>query len=276
MVQITHTLETDPLTPTTGTVVATRPRVAWVDVIDVNGDRVVEGYDLNRVTGQVTFDGAVETAPVIVRHAVSDLRMITDAQINGRLQLSRALTHPYPAHDTIVSSCLVHGDRRARIPTTWTQTSWDNIWRDSPTGTPATAQLNLIDFPMVVSNEGAETDLWALRVLNVSTNQWELRSRDRGLVWAGTYSPGGDDLAPINPRTQVWDDDTSSWVGGVPYFTLPGLANGGGWSNGNVFFFHTIGAIMDLWIAQSVAISEPQIEDSLDGTALRTQGSVDH
>ena len=90
IVMVMHPSETAPETVTTGGTIATRPRVAWVRVIDANGEQVTEGYSLDRATGTVTFDDVSGIAmPVTVKHTVGDLRLVTDAQITGDITLTR-------------------------------------------------------------------------------------------------------------------------------------------------------------------------------------------
>lgn len=271
IVMVMHPSETAPETVTTGGTIATRPRVAWVRVIDANGDQVTEGYSLDRATGTVTFDDVTGIAmPVTVKHTVGDLRLVTDAQITGDITLSRELTHDYPAGESIVASCLIHGDRRARVSGTWDQTNWNGAWSDAQQGSEATATLNMIDHPITVTNEGCDTDRWIFRCTNASTNAWELISERRGLVWSGTYTQTGDDVAPINPRTRGEDGQ-----GGVPYMTIPAAANGGGWSNGNVVRINTVGAIADFWIARAIQQSDEPLDDGADGCEIYALGNID-
>ncbi|MDV7395327.1 hypothetical protein RZS08_28325, partial [Arthrospira platensis SPKY1] len=107
------------------------------------------------------------------------------------------------------------------------------------------------------------------------SNSWELLSEKRGRVWIGTYAPGGADVAPINPRTRTWDEDTQTWIGGVPYMRIPGMANGGGWANGNVVRINTVGAIADFWVARAVAQSDEPLDDGADGCEIYALGNID-
>jgi hypothetical protein len=271
IVMVMHPSETAPETVTTGGTIATRPRVAWVRVMDANGEQVTEGYSLDRATGTVTFDDATGIAmPVTIRHTVGDLRLVTDVQITGDMTLSRPLTHDYPAGETIVASCLIHGDRRARVAQTWDEENWNGTWSDARQSDEATATLNVIDHPITVTNEGCDTDRWLFRCTNASTNQWELISEKRGLVWRGTYTQTGDDIAPINPRTRGEDG-----AGGVPYMTIPAAANGGGWSTGNVIRINTVGAIADFWIARAIQQSDEPLDDGADGCEIYALGNID-
>lgn len=244
-----------------------RPRIAWVRVLDATGAPVTDGYTLDRAAGTLAWDSLAGLAtPLTVQHTIADLRLATDVQINGAIELSRALTHDFPADDTIVASCLIHGDRRARVSAVWDQQTWvTGTWEDSFTGTPATATLNTVAHPIQVTNEGAETERWLLRW--TSTSNVELIGERVGLVYSGAFVA---DIAPINPRTRGPDGQ-----GGVPYLLIPAAANGGGWATGNVVRINTVGAIADVWIAQSIQQSDAPAGDGADGCELYALGNVD-
>jgi len=243
-----------------------RARIAWVKVLDANGAIVTSGYELDRAGGVVEFDSLAGLAtPLTVRHTISDLRQITDVQITGHLSFARPLTHDYPAGETLVSSCLIHGDRRARVSAVWDQQTWNNTWTDSPQGSEALATLDTIAHPITVTNEGAETERWVLRWLN-ATNV-ELIGQTRGLVFSGPFTA---DIAPINPRTRNPDG-----TGGVPYLTIPVAANGGGWAAGNVVRINTVGAIAPFWIARAIQQSDIPMDDGADGCEIACIGNID-
>ena len=250
-----------------------RTRLAFARVTDANGAAVTEGYTLDRAAGVLSWDSLAGLAtPVTVTHTVGDLRLVTDAQINGQLALSRPLTHEYPADESIVAACLIHGDRRARVSAVWDQASWNSTWTDALVGSAATATLNTIDYPITVTNEGCDTDRWLLRWLTTTTV--ELISEKRGLVWSGSYpayvSGTPVDIAPINPRTR-----DEQGLNGTPYLTIPQQANGGGWSAGNVVRINTVGAIADFWIARAIMQSDEPAGDGADGCEIYTLGNID-
>lgn len=267
VVMVMHPAETAPQVVTSGgTINCGRTRIGWVRVFDANGDTVTSGYSLDRTTGIVTIDDATGIAmPVTVRHTVGDLRQITDAQITGALTLARPLTHNYPANESIVASCLIHGDRRARVSAVWDQATWNGTWSDSLAGSEATATLDVIAHPIEVTNEGAETERWLLRW--TSTTNVELIGERRGLVFSGPFTA---DIAPINPRTRNQDG-----TGGAPYLRIPLAANGGGWSTGNVVRINTVGALADIWIARSIQQSDEPLGDGEDGVELYALGNID-
>lgn len=264
---VMHTAETAPQTVTSGAVInCGRARLAWVRVLDADGDTVTANYTLDRELGTVTITDATGiTMPITVRHTVADLRQITDAQITGELTLARPLTHSYPADESIVASCLIHGDRRARVSAVWDQQTWDGTWSDTRVGSEAIATLDTIAYPVQVTNEGAETERWLLRW--TSTTNVELIGQRRGLVFSGPFTA---DIAPINPRTRNQDG-----TGGAPYLRIPVAANGGGWSTGNVVRINTVGALADIWIARSIQQSDAPSGDGADGVEIYALGNVD-
>lgn len=268
LVIVAHTEDAAPATKSNGqTISAGRARLAWVRLIDDNGETVSsERYTLDRVAGTITMTDVSGLAqPLTLRHTIADLRMVTDAQIDGTLTLARGLSHNFPADESIVAGCLLHGDRRARTSVTFDQKTWDGTWKDNIVGDPATATMDFIAHPITVTNEGAETERWCLRW--TSSSNVELIGEKRGLVFSGAFNT---DIAPINPRTR-----DESGVGGVPYLTIPLAANGGGWSAGNVVRINTVGAIAPIWIARSISQSEEPDGDGVDGCEIYALGNVD-
>ncbi|MCW8918973.1 MAG: hypothetical protein OQL08_09190 [Gammaproteobacteria bacterium] len=263
---VMHAADTAPITVATNdTVSCGRTRLAWVRLIDALGATISGGYTLDRATGVVTItDATGMTNPITIRHTVADLRLVTDAQITGQLTLARPLSHDFPL-GSLVASCLIHGDRRARVSAVWDQASWNGTWEDSYSGTEAIATLDTITYPITVTNEGAETERWVLRWL--STTTVELIGQTRGLVFTGAYSA---DIAPINPRTKALDG-----TGGVPYLTIPLAANGGGWSAGNVVRINTVGAVADMWMARAIQQSDEPLDDGADGCEIYALGNID-
>ncbi|MEO5343784.1 MAG: hypothetical protein H7842_10685 [Gammaproteobacteria bacterium SHHR-1] len=267
IVLVMHTDDTAPVTITSGqSISAGRTRLAWVRLLDSTGATVSgDLYTLDRDAGTVTVpDVTGLSQPLTLRHTVADLRMITDAQISGQLTLSRALTHDYPL-GSLVASCLIQGDRRARVSHAFDQASWDNTWKDYQVGSAATANLNTIDYPIEVNNEGCDTDRWALKF--TSTAGGDVISEKRGVV--GTFSTSLE-LAIINPRTRNPDGS-----GGTYYFRVPQAAWGSGWAAGNVIRINTVGAIADFWIARSIQQSDAPAGDGADGCEIYALGNID-
>jgi hypothetical protein len=243
-----------------------RTRLAWVRVTDANGATIYDGYSLDRATGVLSWDSLAGLAtPLTVQHTVGDLRLITDAQIDGTLTLARPLSHDFPADESLVGSCLLHGDRRARVSALWFQSSWNGTWLDYAVGSAPIWALDVIAHPFVVTNEGAITERWVLRWLNTSTVQ--IIGETRGVIYEGAFT---GDLAPINPFTREPDGS-----GGVPYFTIPLASQSGGQSAGNAARFNTVGALVPLWIARSIGQSDEPLDDGADGCEVYALGNID-
>jgi hypothetical protein len=243
-----------------------RTRLAWVRVIGAGGATVYDGYDLDRATGVLSWESiAGLDTPITVQHVVADLRLITDVQIDGTLTLARPLSHNFPADDSLVASCLLHGDRRARVSETFYQTSWDGTWQDFQVGSAPVWSLDTIAHPIQVTNEGAVTERWVLRW--TSTSNVQIVGETRGVVYNGPFT---GDLAPINPFTRDPDG-----TGGVPYLTIPLAAQTSGQSTGNVARINTVGANIPLWIARSVGQSDEPLDDGADGCEIHVLGNID-
>jgi hypothetical protein len=265
---VMHTDDTSPVTISSGqSISAGRTRLAWVRVLDANGETVSgDLYTLDRDNGTITIpDVTGLIQPLTLRHTVADLRMISDAQISGALTLSRSLTHDYPANESLVASCLIQGDRRARVSHTFDQTTWDNTWKDYQVGSAATANLNTIDYPITVNNEGTDTDRWCLKFTSATAGQ--VISEKRGVL--GNFDTSTE-LAIINPRTRNQDG-----TGGTYYFRVPQQAWGIGWATGNTIRINTVGAIADFWIARSIQQSDEPLGDGADGCEVYALGNID-
>lgn len=245
-----------------------RPRLAWVKVWGADGHTLTAGYTLDRATGTLHFASLDGLAlPLTVRHTVADLRQLTDVSIDGTLTLSsrRPLSHAYPADATVVASCLLHGDRRARVSAVWDQRTWNNVWSSGLVGEEAPGTLDTIAHPITVTNEGAETESWALEWL--VGGHVRLAGQHRGQVYTGPFTA---DIAPINPRTRHPDGS-----GGVPFLTIPVAAYKQDFVAGNVVRIETVGAYVPLWITLSVQQSEAPLDDGADGVELMTLGNID-
>ena len=102
---------------------------------------------------------------------------------------------------------------RARALPVFDQQSWDGVtWSDITVGDQAPSTYNDGAFPIVVTNAGAMTERFALRVLTGGTDV-EVIGQNVGNL--GTFSRNTA-IAPINP------------IAGVPYFTLPAAGWGAG------------------------------------------------
>lgn len=234
-----------------------RVRLSRVRVIGNDGDVIDTGYTANLDAGTVTFtDVSGYSQPVTVEHRVEDMAVVAEVQITGRLRLTRQLTHDYPVDGSYVASALIAGDLRARVSVTFDQQSWSNVWEDAQSGNAATGTFNDIANPIQTVNSGALTERWA--VVFTSTTAFNVIGEHVGVIATGNTST---DCSPLNPAS------------GTPYFTIPALGWGTGWSIGNVLRFNTVGAYFPVWIVRTVQQGPETVTD--DTFTILIRGDVD-
>jgi len=247
-----------PVTVSNGqTINCGRVRLSRVRVIGNNGQVITVGYTENLDAGTVTFsDVTGYSQPVTVEHRIEDMLLVSDAQINGQLTFTRAITHDYPAPGSYISSALVAGDLRARVSVLFDQATWTNVFQDTLIGSSANATFNDIQYPIAVTNRGALTERWAVQFL--STTTFQVIGEKVGIIANGNTSA---DCAPINPAT------------GQPYFSIPFQGWGAGWATGNVLRFNIVGTFYPVWVTRTVLQGpETVINDSF---TLLVRGDVD-
>jgi hypothetical protein len=238
-----------------------RVRLSSLRVLDADGQVVPpERYAVDLDAGHVTLKAPLDLSgfrqPLQAEHRVEDMALVSDAQINGVLSLTRPLTHHYPAGESRVSSALVIGDLQARAHTLFSQQTWTGEWKDSRIGANTTAQFNATVFPVEVSNRGAIEERWALIFTN--SNEFRVVGESVGQIAIGNTAA---DCSPTNPETKA------------PYFTLRAGGWGAGWSAGNVLRFNTAAANHPLWIARTV-LQGPATRDE-DRFSIQIRGDVD-
>lgn len=234
-----------------------RVRLSRVRVIGGDGLVINTGYSADLETGLVTFtntSGYVQ--PITVEHRIEDMALVSDAQISGRLSFTRQLTHNYPVPGSYVSSALVAGDMQTYVSVLFDQVSWTNVWSDSMIGSAATGTFNDALAPIGVTNEGTVTERWMVQFTN--TTSFNVIGEHVGLIAVGSTAA---DCAPINPAT------------GHPYFTLVATGWGGGWSNGNVLRFNTVGTIFPVWVVRTIQQGPETV--ATDKFTLLVRGDVD-
>jgi hypothetical protein len=251
-VAVIHNTQTTDIGDGTGTTTL-RPRLTYCHVYDSEGARLTDDrltLDLDAGTVEV-LDPSGHAPPFTAEHRIEDMRLVSEVQITGYVSLASALTHDYPAEDTYLSTALLYGDLQAGWIDPWAQTTWNNVWSDEQQGDSPTATLNTTDYPIVVTNEGAIQERWLLRF--VSTSAVNVIGEYTGQIL--TNITISEDIAPTNPNT------------GVPYFTIPAAAWGGGWSTGNAVRFNTRAANRPVWIARTVLASD----ETTDSDQFRLQ-----
>jgi len=234
-----------------------RVRLSRVRVIGADGAVIDTGYTADLEAGTVTFtDVAGYAQPVTLEHRVEDLVQVAEVQIDGHLRFTRAATHAYSAPGSYLSSALIMGDLRARVSTTFDQSTWNNAWSDNQIGSAATGTFNDVLAPIAVTNKGAITERWIVRF--TSTTAFEVIGEHVGVIAIGNV---GVDCAPSNPAT------------GVPYFTILAVGWGLGWSVGSVLRFNTVGALFPVWTVRTVQQGPESVPD--DSFTLLIRGDVD-
>ena len=220
-------------------------------------------YDLDAgtLTWATPLDLSAYQMPITAHHAREEENRVIVADIDGTLQLQFPVGRDYPKEDTYVSSALIGGDLEVRHSPPWSQKLFDNVWSDDPRGDAITAKLNLKDYPLVLTDDGATTDRWAI-VWRDGT-QFDLYSEALGFV--GRFD-ALQDLAPINAAT------------GKPYFVLKkgafGINNGASpWAVGNAVRLNTYGTHLGVWVLRAVQPSASK-QTETDGFTMCLRGNT--
>lgn len=211
-------------------------------------------YDLDAgtITWTTPLDLSQYKMPLKVMHAQEERNRILKADIDGTLSLIFPTKHDYPLENTYVSSVLVGGDLQVRHSIPFTQRNWSNKWQDVPDGDQLLNRLNLRDYPMVLTDDGAITERWLIKW--TSSSQFELYGETLGFV---LKTDTLQDLAPMNPSTQK------------PYFTIPRQAfgNDAPWASQDVIRFDTWGTLLPVWVLCAVQPSTNK-QDGEDGFTM--------
>lgn len=252
-----HTGKIGPVTVSNGqTVNCARVRLSRVRVIGNDGNVINTGYSADLEAGTVAFsDVSGYAQPVTIEHRIEDMVQVSDVQINGQLTFTRQISHDYPT-GSIMSSALIIGDMKARVPVLFDQSTWSGAWSDSVSGSVATATYNDVLSPIEVTNEGATNERWVIQFTN--TTSFNVIGEHVGVIATGNTAT---DLSPTNPAT------------GKPYFTLRAAGWGSGWSAGNALRFNTVGALYPVWVIRTIQQGAETIID--DAFTLLIRGDVD-
>lgn len=245
------------------TVTLPRTDVTRIAVMDADDQQVnAELWDYDLAAGTITWRTPLDLSdykmPLKVMHAQEERNRIREADIDGTLSLIFANRRSYPIADTYVSSVLIGGDLQVRVSVPFTQKSWNNVWLDTPVGEQLLNKLNLKDFPMILTDDGAIKERWMIRM--TGTNQFELYGETLGFVKRGDTLT---DLAPINPAT------------GKPYFTLPKQAFGADapWSTQDIIRFNTWGTLLPILVLCAVQ-PNPNPPTGTDGYTMCLYGDT--
>jgi hypothetical protein len=259
VVVVHNTQAMAPATVSNGQTVNTgRTLLAWVKVMGADGVEITTGFTKDLDAGTVSFTNvAGMSQPVTIHHRIETEALCVEATIDGTIRLNRPLAHNYPEGTTLVSSVLTSGTLQAGAQPGFSQQTWTAVWSDDRIGAPILAQYDQATHPIVVTNEGAITQRWAL--IFTSSTEFRVVGETRGQIATGnTATP----LAPVNPFT------------GAPLFTLQPAGWGSGWAVGNVLRFNTAGAVLPFWVARTVEQSNPAAPGT-DRLTVEVRGSID-
>jgi hypothetical protein len=266
---LAHTSETDVGTPAANDVeTLARDHQAEILVKDANGVELdPDQYTTDLIAGTVTFDAALSlvdseanalTTPLAVFDRIEHMSVVSDTQISGELAMIAQLAHDYPAGSTF-STALLWGDIAARVFDEFTQRTWsssDPNWTDERIGDDTTASFNLIDYPVIVTNDGAVTERWAL--VFTSSSSFQIVGEQVGIIGTGSTATVTE---PINGNT------------GARYFTVDQNGWGTGWVAGNVLRFDTQGCLAPMWLARTVLSGQGTTDD--DSVTTQIRGDAD-
>lgn len=192
--------------------------------------------------------------PVVARHRIEEMLLLSDVQINGTVSTTAPLLREYPL-GSYLSSALLFGDLQARVTSVFEQSTWASEWKDTATGATPAAQFDDVNYPIEVLNTGTVSERW--RIQFTSSTAFQVIGQNLGVIAIGSTTA---DLQPINSLT------------GLPYFTLRKNGWGLGWSVGNQLRFDTVGATAPIWLARTVLPGATLAGDSFDA---QLRGDVD-
>lgn len=220
-----------------------------------------ELYDADLKTGQLTWatplDLSPYTMPLTTKQIWEEENRITDVDlVSGSMKLQFGVSRDYQLENTFVSSAIVGGNMEVRATQPFSQQAWTQIWQDTRIGDPILANINVADYPIELTSDGAITERWLIKFTN--TTQFQLFGERLGLV---AESDIHTDLAPENPATKK------------PYFKLPALAFGGGFATQNCVRFNTTGTPLPVWVVRAVQPSANR-DIKRDGFALCLRGNA--
>lgn len=235
-------------------------RIAVVDADDTPVNAELWDYDLaaGTITWKTPLDLSMYQMPLKVMHAQEERNRIIDPNIDGTLTLLFAMQRSYPIENTYVSSVLIGGDLQVRVSIPFTQRNWNNKWSDEPVGDQLLNKLNLKDYPMILTDDGAIKERWMIKM--TGTGNFELYGETLGFVMRDDTLT---DLAPINPAT------------GKPYFTLPKEAFGSDapWASQDIIRFNTWGTLLPVWVLCAVQ-PNPNPPTGTDGYTMCLYGDT--
>ena len=184
---------------------------------------------------------------------VSEVALVENVDhFNDELTFAEPLANAY-ASGSLVSSLVQLGDLQAQAGSSFSQQTWTRVFSDAIIGNSIGANYNRTAAQIAVTNEGAETERWAIVFTNAT--DFRLIGERFGQIAAGDTSV---DFLPLNPITNQ------------PYFTIPAAGWGTGWAAGNVLRFNTTGARAPFWAMRTIS---PVPTETTDGAVFEFRGS---
>jgi len=169
----------------------------------------------------------------------------------SKLVFSAALTNAYSANSKVCRLVNFGDQNAAVVGLPYTQQLWARSFTGGVLGPAITSRYS---GPIVLTNEGAITDRWA--VVFTGATQFDFISERFGQIASGNT---GTDFMPLNPMTNQ------------PFVTLLSSGWGTGWQPGNVQRFDTRAAQGPLWVARCIS---PSVASGATGLALLMRGGV--
>lgn len=183
----------------------------------------------------------------------SEMAQVTRIDYDGSmLEFAAPLTNSY-AVGSRVSSLVDLGELQAVAGSSFSQQTWTRVFSDTIIGNPIGANYNRTAAAITVTNEGAETERWA--IVFTSATDFKLIGERFGQIATGSTA---SDFLPTNPITSQ------------PYFTIPSAGWGTGWAAGNVLRLNTIGARAPFWAARCIS---PVATEATDGAIFEFRGA---
>lgn len=260
---IMNEVEDDIVLPVAdATITLPRTNQAYVEVVDVNGQRLAyDQYVADKTTGVVTFanplllidrQGDALTAPYRVIDRIEDMALCTSADLSGVINLSSALTRDYPAATSKIASALVWGNVGSRLFNLYSQTAFID-WESQLHGVNTAAQFDIINNPITFNNKDSFSGHFAIEFITNDT----IRVREETLGIIESDLPITADIAPINPAT------------GLPYFTIPYQGFGAGWLTGNVIYFEMESGSTNFWLIRTVQSGTLTLDEDIIDVEIR-------
>lgn len=253
-ISIQHTQVQVVSAPAPDVTLTVRVNARFVDITDATGASLWtltdDHYSVVKDTGVVTLHSNFTgfTAPFVLTDTIGELALVVD-KTDTSLILANSLSQNYPLNSDVASVYNL-GDMQARVGSVRDMTSWSNNW--DLDGTPTTASLNVVDYPIEVLNDTAVNEDWVL--IFTSSTSFRCVGKRIGQIAIGDTV---NDFAPINPLTLA------------PYFIIRVGSFGGGWSAGEAIRFETVAAGKPTMLLRTVKAGHSQITTDRATIAFR-------